>query len=127
GRHASFSTGWYLAIEVPTMKIAFLGFGEAARAFHDTLAPVLQTGVFRAYDRLLDDEQSSADMQQAMQSRNVSVARSAAELADAEWIFSAVTADQSLEAAQSILPAIGQGALFIDINSVSPGRKRETA
>ncbi|AXV17437.1 NAD(P)-dependent oxidoreductase [Neorhizobium sp. SOG26] len=109
------------------MKIAFLGFGEAARAFHDTLAPVLQTGEFRAYDRLLDDEQSSGDMQQAMQSRNVSVARSAAELADAEWIFSAVTADQSLEAAQSILPAIGQGALFMDINSVSPDRKRETA
>jgi 3-hydroxyisobutyrate dehydrogenase and related beta-hydroxyacid dehydrogenases len=109
------------------MKIAFLGFGEAARAFHDTLAPVLQTGEFRAYDRLLDDEQSSGDMQQAMQSRNVSVARSATELADAEWIFSAVTADQSLQAAQSILPAIGQGALFIDINSVSPDRKRETA
>lgn len=109
------------------MKIAFLGFGEAARAFHDTLAPVLQTGEFRAYDRLLDDKQSSGDMQQAMQSRNVSVARSAAELADAKWIFSAVTADQSLEAAQSILPAIGQGALFIDINSVSPDRKRETA
>ncbi len=109
------------------MKIAFLGFGEAARAFHDTLAPVLQTGEFRAYDRLLDDEQSSGDMQQAMQSRNVSVARSAAELADAEWIFSAVTADQSLEAARSILPPIGQGALFIDINSVSPDRKRETA
>ena len=109
------------------MKIAFLGFGEAARAFHDTLAPVLQTGEFRAYDRLLDDEQSSGDMQQAMQSCNVSVARSAAELADAEWIFSAVTADQSLEAAQSILPAIGQCALFIDINSVSPDRKRETA
>ncbi|MCK8781430.1 DUF1932 domain-containing protein [Rhizobium sp. NTR19] len=109
------------------MKIAFLGFGEAARAFHDTLAPVLQTGEFRAYDRLLDDEQSFGGMQQAIQSRNVSVARSAAELADAEWIFSAVTADQSLEAAQSILPAIGQGALFIDINSVSPDRKRETA
>lgn len=109
------------------MKIAFLGFGEAARAFHDSLAPVLKTADFRAYDRLLDDDQSAGEMQQAMQARNVAVARSAAELADAEWIFSAVTADQSLEAAHSILPAIGQGAVFIDINSVSPDRKRETA
>ena len=105
------------------MRIAYLGFGEAARAFHDSLAPKLDGGEFRAYDLLLD----KPEMQDAMTSRGVRIAAAPTELVDAEWIFSAVTADQSLAAAQSIVSHLGQGALFIDINSVSPGRKRETA
>jgi 3-hydroxyisobutyrate dehydrogenase-like beta-hydroxyacid dehydrogenase len=109
------------------MRIAFLGFGEAARAFHDTLALRLDHGQFRAYDRLLNDPAAAEDMRLAMTSRGVDVVGSPAALADAEWIFSAVTADQSLEAAKSILPHLGQGALLIDINSVSPQRKVETA
>lgn len=109
------------------MRIAFLGFGEAARAFHDSLASKLSGGEFQAYDVLLDSAESAREMRDAMTSRRVKPAESPAGLADAEWIFSAVTADQSLNAAQSILPHLGQGALFIDINSVSPGRKRETA
>jgi 3-hydroxyisobutyrate dehydrogenase-like beta-hydroxyacid dehydrogenase len=109
------------------MRIAFLGFGEAARAFHDSLALKIDHSQFRAYDRLLDEPAAAEDMQLAMTSRGVSVASSPAELADAEWIFSAVTADQSLEAAKSILPHLGQGALLVDINSVSPQRKVETS
>ncbi|MFB9949688.1 DUF1932 domain-containing protein [Rhizobium puerariae] len=109
------------------MRIAFLGFGEAARAFHDTLAPKLKDGEFRAYDLLLGRADSAAGMREAMTGRGVKPAGSPAELADAEWLFSAVTADQSLNAAQSLAPYLGQGALFIDINSVSPGRKRDTA
>ncbi len=109
------------------MRIAFLGFGEAARAFHDSLAPTLKHAEFRAYDLLLDQTESVEEMLTAMTSRNVTPSASPAELADAEWIFSAVTADQSFVAAQSLAPHLGQGALLIDINSVSPGRKRETA
>ncbi len=106
------------------MRIAFLGFGEAARAFHDSLASTLDGAEFLAYDLLVEN---AGEMRDAMTSRGVRPAASVAELADAEWIFSAVTADQSLQAAQAIAPYLGQGALFIDINSVSPGRKRETA
>ncbi|WP_105440901.1 NAD(P)-dependent oxidoreductase [Neorhizobium sp. T25_13] len=109
------------------MRIAFLGFGEAARAFHDSLAPKLDDGEFRAYDLLLNDAEKAGEMQAAMASRGVRPEASPAGIADAEWIFSAVTADQSLIAARSIVSHLGQGALLIDINSVSPGRKRETA
>lgn len=108
------------------MRIAFLGFGEAARAFHDSLAPLLDAPEFRAYDLLLDGP-SPDPIRQAMQDRGVEPSASPADLAEAEWIFSAVTADQSLAAAQSLAPHLGQGALFIDINSVSPDRKRQTA
>jgi 3-hydroxyisobutyrate dehydrogenase-like beta-hydroxyacid dehydrogenase len=109
------------------MRIGFLGFGEAARAFHDSLAPKLDDGEFRAYDLLLYDAEKAGEMRAAMTNRGVQAEASPAGLADADWIFSAVTADQSLIAAQSIAPHLGQGALLIDINSVSPGRKRETA
>jgi 3-hydroxyisobutyrate dehydrogenase-like beta-hydroxyacid dehydrogenase len=46
---------------------------------------------------------------------------------DAEWIFSAVTAADSLDAARSVSGHLGGGQVFFDINSVSAGRKRETA
>ena len=48
-------------------------------------------------------------------------------VAGADWIVSAVTADRSLEAAESAQGYIAPGQLFADINSVSPGRKRQSA
>jgi 3-hydroxyisobutyrate dehydrogenase-like beta-hydroxyacid dehydrogenase len=109
------------------MRIAFLGFGEAARAFHDSLTSRPEEAQVRAYDLLLDDPEQAGEMRAAMESRGIAVAASPEELAEADWIFSAVTADQSLAAAEALAPHLGQGALFIDINSVSPQRKRDTA
>src|SRR5262249_25085835 len=45
---------------------------------------------------------------------------------DSDLVISAVTAASSLEAARSVAPHIGH-QFFLDINSVSPGRKQETA
>jgi len=45
----------------------------------------------------------------------------------ADLVFLAVTASSSLAAAQSCLPGLSNGQLFLDINSVSPQRKTETA
>lgn len=102
------------------MRIGFLGYGEAARAFHDGLARPGLT--FVAYDRLSDPA-----MHDAMRSRGAAIAPDVAGLADADWIFSAVTADQSLLAVEPLLPHLRQGQVLIDINSVSPERKRRTA
>jgi 3-hydroxyisobutyrate dehydrogenase-like beta-hydroxyacid dehydrogenase len=107
------------------VRIGFIGFGEAARAFHDSLAP--QGIGFTAYDILLGDEASAETMRAAMRDREVAVAETPAALSEADWIISAVTADQSLIAARSLLPHLVQGQIVIDLNSVSPGRKRETA
>ena len=46
---------------------------------------------------------------------------------DADIIVSAVTAASSLEAAQSVEPHLASTPSYLDINSVSPGRKQETA
>jgi len=105
------------------MKIGFLGYGEAARAFHEGLS---RSGLaFICYDILLEDgDEAMAD---AIRDRGGVVAGTIAALAEADWIFSAVTADQSLLAVEPLLPHLRQGQVLIDINSVSPDRKRQTA
>ena len=104
------------------MIIAFIGFGEAARAFHETLHAQNPALNFIAYDILLDDGETAPAMRMAMEQRGVEVAANSAGLSGADWIVSAVTADQSLIAARSVLGVLGQGMVFADINSVSPGR-----
>ncbi|MEO8241909.1 MAG: DUF1932 domain-containing protein [bacterium] len=107
------------------MHIAFLGFGEAARAFRTTLATADPSLRFTAWDmKLLGSE--AATLRNAITAAGVTEAAEPQALADADWLISAVTADQSLLALEPVLPALGQGTLVIDINSVSPGRKRET-
>lgn len=105
------------------MKIGFLGYGEAARAFHESLAR--PEFAFIAYDILLDRDDEA--LSKAVESRGGRVANTIAALAEADWIFSAVTADQSLRAVEPLLPHLRQGQVLIDINSVSPDRKRQTA
>jgi 3-hydroxyisobutyrate dehydrogenase-like beta-hydroxyacid dehydrogenase len=107
------------------VRIGFIGFGEVGRALCDSLAG---SGIsFAAYDLLLDDKERAEAMCAAMRERNVTIAETPAGLRDADWIISAVTADQSLIAARSMLPHLVQGQVVIDLNSVSPGRKRQTA
>ena len=105
------------------MRIGFLGYGEAARAFHEGLA---REGLaFRAYDIELSDPTSG--MREAMAARGAEPCDTIAALAQTDWIFSAVTADQSLLAIEPLLPHLRRGQVVIDVNSVSPDRKRETA
>ena len=105
------------------MKIAFIGFGEAARAFTESLRARDGRLRFTAFD--IDD---SPAMAAAMKEKGVRNALDPADALDgAGWIVSAVTADQSLEAARSAAPSLGPAQVFFDINSVSPDRKRETA
>ena len=101
------------------MKIGFLGYGEAARAFHDGLSRAVL-----AHDILLDADDGA--MREAMRLHGATPVAIAG-LAEADWVFSAVTADQSLLAVEPLLPHLRQGQVLIDINSVSPDRKRETA
>ncbi|MBP2547958.1 3-hydroxyisobutyrate dehydrogenase-like beta-hydroxyacid dehydrogenase [Neorhizobium galegae] len=106
------------------MRIGFLGYGEAACAFHEGLArPGLAVC---AHDRLLCGEAGDA-MRATMRRQGAEIAETVAELASCDWIFSAVTADQSFAAVEALAPALRQGQVVIDINSVSPERKQQTA
>jgi len=105
------------------MKIGFLGYGEAARAFHEGMSRPGLTVI--AYDIIMDRDDEV--MAEAIRKRGGMIADEIAALAEADWIFSAVTADQSLLAVEPLLPHLRQGQVLIDINSVSPDRKRQTA
>lgn len=105
------------------MDIAFIGFGEAARAFTDSLQQRPDAPSFSAYDIKPD-----AEMAEAMQARRVRRAYTPAEaLRGADWIISAVTADQSLAAVEAAAPHLVREQVLFDINSVSPRRKRASA
>jgi 3-hydroxyisobutyrate dehydrogenase-like beta-hydroxyacid dehydrogenase len=110
-------------------SIAFLGFGEAARAF---LGGWRTNPGFKARISAYDIKTDSPDPEVRKAKRadyaaaNVIGASSAPEaVAGAEAVFSAVTADQAHEAALAALP--GKGALFFDCDSCAPQTKVRTA
>src|SRR5262245_43373592 len=103
------------------MKITFIGFGEAGQAFLASLAAKEPALRFAAYDILLDREGANGPCGLAMRAHGVEIAASVKEaIAGADWIFSAVTADQSLEAVKALSPHLKTGQVLFDINSVSP-------
>lgn len=110
------------------MRIAFIGFGEAAQAFQRSLAAHDPALSFAAYDILLHDEEGAGSCRAAMMRAGVDVTENVdAAIAGADWVFSAVTADQARNVAQSVAPSIGPRQLLVDINSISPEGKRLNA
>jgi len=111
---------------MPSPNLCFIGFGEAGQAIASGLR---EAGVTRiaAWDILFPDDRG-ATLKTAAEKIGVRIASSAADaVRDADIIVSAVTAAASVEAAQSIKAELNTKPYVLDINSVSPGRKRETA
>ena len=105
--------------------LCLLGFGEVGQ----TLAPALARTALKliAFDKQFVDEKSEASVG-LKRYPSVGAANSAAEAAgQVDLIISAVTAGQSLAAASAAAAGIKTGAWFLDLNSVSPATKRETA
>ena len=106
--------------------VAFIGFGEAGQAI---AAGLHESGVttVAAWD-ILFPEPAGERLKQAAHVIGVRVAASAADaVKGADLIISAVTAASSLDAARSVAGQLRDRPLFLDINSVSPGRKQDTA
>src|SRR5581483_7785409 len=104
----------------------FVGFGEAGQAIASGLR---ETGIARmsAWD-ILFPQRHGEQLVRAAETLGVRHAVSAADaVRGSDIIVSAVTAPSSLEAARSVSQHLSGQPFFLDINSVSPGRKRETA
>ena len=111
--------------------IAFIGFGEAARAFLDgwRTVPGFAARV-SAYDIKTDspDPKMRAAKRADYAAANVIGASTAPEaVAGAAAIFSVVTADQAHEAAIAALPGVAESAFFFDCDSCAPQTKERTA
>lgn len=110
-----------------TLHIRFIGFGEVGRSFSESL--LQRSGLaISAYDILYETEGLEGKTAQAARERGVTVCPEPdSNLDSVDWIILAVTADSSVEAARSVLTALTDKHTVLDINSVSPARKREAA
>ena len=109
-----------------TPRIAFIGFGEAGQAI---AAGLREDGVadIAAWD-ILFPAQEGEKLKAAAAKTGVRLATSAADaIAGRDMIIAAVTAASSLYAAQTVAPHLSGNPYYLDINSVSPGRKLATA
>lgn len=109
-----------------TPRIAFIGFGEAGQAIASGLR---EEGVadIAAWDILFPKPEGDK-LKAAGAKAGVRLATSADNaIAGSDIIISAVTAASSLEAAQSVVSHLAGNPYYLDINSVSPGRKIATA
>lgn len=109
------------------VDIAFIGFGEAARAFVSSLRP-LGIGRVVAYDILIGQAEGKAALEAAAGPLDVVLADTPQQaVAGARLVFSAVTASSSLDAVTPVAGLLDLGQCLIDINSVSAARKQATA
>ena len=109
-----------------TPRLCFIGFGEAGQAIASGLR---DTGVetIAAWDILFPSTEG-ARLKAAGETMGARVATSAADaVRGSDIIVAAVTAASSLDAAQSVAPHLAGNPYYLDINSVSPGRKKDTA
>ncbi len=108
-----------------TMRVCLLGFGEVGQTLVADLRAAGASGI-TAYDVLFRDTGSAPS--RAAAAIDVRVGTSAKQAAaDADLIVCAVTAAQDVAAAQSVAGALKRSAYFLDVNSVSPGVKQQSA
>jgi 3-hydroxyisobutyrate dehydrogenase-like beta-hydroxyacid dehydrogenase len=96
-------------------RIGLVGYGEVGRILAEDLRA--QGVAVAAYDLKLDGPQAAA----------LRVHAATQGVARADLIVSAVTASQTVPAAQACVSAIQRGAWFLDFNSASPGAKQRAA
>jgi 3-hydroxyisobutyrate dehydrogenase-like beta-hydroxyacid dehydrogenase len=105
-------------------RIALIGFGEVGRILGEDLTG--KAARLSAFDLKFADANSGPS--RSAITATIWAAPSAPEaVAGCDLVISAVTAAQTLAAAQSVTSGFAKGAVFLDLNSASPGVKREAA
>jgi 3-hydroxyisobutyrate dehydrogenase-like beta-hydroxyacid dehydrogenase len=106
-------------------RVCLIGFGEVGQALAGDLRE-RGVGELSAWDVLFADPTSIPS--RALGGSGVRAGGSAADaLAGAPIVISAVTAAECVAAARSAAPTLVAGAVFLDLNSVSPTTKAEAA
>jgi 3-hydroxyisobutyrate dehydrogenase-like beta-hydroxyacid dehydrogenase len=112
-------------------SIAFVGFGEAARAFLGGWRTEFGfTAQVSAYDIKTDSADSEVRARKRadyLAAKVTGAATAPDAVACAEAVFCVVTADQAHEAALAALPGLVKGAWFFDCDSCAPQTKARTA
>ncbi len=107
--------------------IALVGFGEAANAFLAGWG-LGGSGRVRAFDIKTEDPATAQKMRAHYTAAGVTGTETMAEaLTGAQMVFSLVTADRALGAAEMAAQTIAPGTFWLDGNSCAPGTKRTAA
>lgn len=105
--------------------LAFIGFGEAGRAFAMGLLDCAPGVALRGFDIKSLDGDTGPDMASAYRNHDVTGQISSGEAVyGTDAVFSLVTADQAFAVAQELAAHGLQDQLYFDCNSCSPGTKR---
>jgi 3-hydroxyisobutyrate dehydrogenase-like beta-hydroxyacid dehydrogenase len=108
-------------------RIATIGFGEAAEAFASGWRETYD-GAIASYDLKAGQPAERPELKSRMEALAITITSTEAEaVTGVPVIFSLVTADQALVAAQNCAAHIKAGAVWFDCNSCSPGTKRQAA
>ena len=108
-----------------SQRIALIGFGEAGRTF---AGAALWRETASVFDIKTLSNATAPAMQAAYAAAGVTGFETLAQALDsADVVLSLVTADQTPIAAQAAAKSLPNGALFCDLNSVSPGTKQRNA
>jgi 3-hydroxyisobutyrate dehydrogenase-like beta-hydroxyacid dehydrogenase len=107
------------------LSIGLVGYGEVGKILAAAL--VLRDVVWvGTWDILLPDPAAGPAMRAHAEAARVVPATSLAGLlVRADVVISAVTASQAVAVAREAVPSIRPGTWFVDLNSASPGAKRE--
>jgi 3-hydroxyisobutyrate dehydrogenase len=106
-------------------RIGILGFGEVGQIFARDLRAAGVADI-KVFDIAFARPDSMPSL--ALKGNAVSACKTAAEMVrNSDLVISAVTAAATLSAAQSLVPGIEKGSYVLDLNSASPGVKREAA
>jgi 3-hydroxyisobutyrate dehydrogenase-like beta-hydroxyacid dehydrogenase len=107
-------------------RFALIGFGEAGSILGQDLVAAGRD-VFM-YDILLDASETRGPMlERARLAKVRSVDTVAAAVVEAQVVISAVTASSSADVASEAAKSLRAGQVLLDINSVSPAKKRSNA
>jgi 3-hydroxyisobutyrate dehydrogenase-like beta-hydroxyacid dehydrogenase len=107
------------------MNIALIGYGEVGKILAEDLRA---RGVaVSAYDLKQGSGQAQPLREHAAAYDVVMALTHVAAVQDVDLVVSAVTASQTVAAAQATAPGLARGAFFLDFNSASPGAKMRAA
>jgi len=107
------------------LSIGLVGYGEVGKILAAALV-LRDVAWVGTWDILLPDAATGPAMRAHAESSHVVAASSLADLLSrADVVISAVTASQAVAVARAAVPSIRPETWFVDLNSASPGAKRE--
>ncbi len=109
-------------------RIGLIGYGEVGKIFAAGLKAKTGVAAAGAWDlKFTSAAQGEAERAHAAQAGIQAHLSMQSLCEDSDFIISAVTASNTLAVAREAAPFLQKGALFLDLNSASPGTKQQAA